>query len=413
MPETLLFDPEQKFACRDCAARCCRMPMRVVISESELQRLHALPWVGERLRGLGVDFQRHAGFITVPTVEHQRYLQCAFLDEDERCSIHKHEGVAATPLTCQTFPFGFVQEPDGLRAYLSHLCPSIRDNYGDLLAPTLPQKRAQFSDYAPKKIVPFMTLATARVETRDYLAWADIAARALEQSTDPATTLGQLAHWTSSLAAEVSPTGELPANWLALALPAPEPVPTAPPRSWPLSTRLLLGLCLLPAGYPMRVEPLRRGFAKPGLYFAAFAFMRRITRFRGIVDLLLTPAPVEAGDAAALAAPGKDPANARRLGAYAGGLLRRRNFFLREQSLHEVVFHLTLACAISALHARFRAAARGADRVTLEDLREGESIEELVHTYHGNLLHANASIRALMNFQAVYPPALQHLRATL
>ena len=132
---------DQRFACRDCPARCCRVPWSIRFSEEETARYAGEPWVRERIGDKAMKVL--AGGV-LPMREHERRLQCVFLDDDMLCSMHKQFGHEYIPRSCQSFPFGFVAgKGNDVIAQLSHLCPSIRDNYGEPVAGQLKAKMEQ------------------------------------------------------------------------------------------------------------------------------------------------------------------------------------------------------------------------------------------------------------------------------
>jgi|GEM_PF-5690757 len=371
-------------------------------------RLQALPWVQDRLSALGASFVPRNGQWCMPVVEAERLPQCAFLDPDGLCSIHKREGVEATPLTCRTFPFGFIQEPGGLRPYLSHLCPSIRDNTGDLLTPQWESKLAFLPP--PFPLAPRMGVGLHALDTPALLRWGGQAATLLRSAPSLASGLEQLAGWTSSIAVLEASAAVQPGSWPAP--PTPRPSVSAPAAEWPGSLRLLLGLLLLPLGHPMRLHMRLHGTGRLRLYAGAAAFIRRFRRFSGSVDLMFTPGPALLEEAAAIPAPAAGTPEHSRITDFTAGLLDRRSLFLKESSLEQAVFRLALAASLVSWFARLHAAARSPGApgvVTRADVGEGLSACEYVLTYHGCMLDSHPAGRALVQFLAAYPPAFQRL----
>jgi lysine-N-methylase len=379
----------------------------VHVEPEERDRLLALPWVRERLRVAGTDFVVVLNKLCLPVVEKDRLPQCVFLDPDGLCAIHKREGVEATPLTCRIFPFGFVREPDGLRTFLSHLCPSIRDNYGDLLAPHLEAKRALVPQ--PVEVPQHMRLGSHLLEARIFLDWADRAAAIIQSSTSAAAGLAQCAAWTDELATLAPDDDALPPHGLDHPVPPVAAPALAVPQSWPTSIKLLLGLLLVPLAHPMRLHRLHRGPRRLPLYAGAARFMRGMTRLVGTVDLMFMPAPASLALAADIPAPAPGSQPALLIRDYAAGLLRRRNVLLGNQSLEQSLFRLILAAALVSWFARIRAAARQAMTPDELDVREGISACEFVLTYHGCMLDSHPLGRALLQFLAQYPPTRERL----
>lgn len=385
------------------------MPWRILVSSGEKDRLLRLDWVRERLASAGARFMETSGALfALPVVERNRMLDCLFLDADGLCSIHKREGVAATPTTCRTFPFSFIREPAGLRPQFSHLCPSIRDNYGEPLAGILDQKIADIGQIPAKEAAPHMLAGTAQVGPEAYLAWADRIADHLARSPHPATALWAAHEWTRQLQ-----DGDT-SGWPDWPREPAEPAPAvAAPAAWPLSVRLLLALCLLPTSYPARnmlgPDP-QHGSRKR---IDAFRFISRLVRWRGPADILFVPREIDWSETVALPPVGSTPEAARRLSLFAAGLMKRRSFLLQPAPLGTVLFHVALCCSIAALHARCRCAAEHRQRVEAADLAEGESTAEFVHSHHGSLIQASRAATVAVEFMSLYPPAFRGLLATL
>lgn len=406
----------QKFACRDCPARCCRMPWRITVSGAEKDRILALDWVRERLAlpDSRPDFEKMPGDqFSLPMVEKNRVLQCAFLDADNLCSIHKREGIDATPQTCQTFPFGFIELEDGrLQAYLSHLCPSIRDNYGEPLAPQLPEKAERMKGLAPFRLVPRLQLGLGHILQKDYLAWADRAAGLFDGSSHPAAALARIQDWTAQLTSDLPPGGVFQGGLEGTEIPGEAEIPTAVPETWAKSTRLLLATCFLPVSYPNRVTPGRSALERARHHPATFNFVRRLVNQKGEVDLLYLDKPVELAAAFSIPTAISRPECRARLGRFLGGLLLRRNFFFSEKSLEKIIFLLALAGSVVSVFARLKAASEGRSTCGAADIAEGESVAEFVLTYHGNLVQSQKALELLTGFMASYPPAFRGLLET-
>jgi lysine-N-methylase len=414
MSRITLTDPGQKFACRDCPARCCQVPWRYTITAEEERRIRSYSWVPERLASAHTSFEHlPGGMITLPTVEKDRMLRCAFLDDDNLCSIHKREGIDATPQTCQTFPFGFIEKEDGsLQTYLSHLCPSIRDNYGDPLSEILPEKAERMKDLAPLKLVPHLRLGQGTIRQTHYLEWADQAARILESGEAPSTALLKIRDWTALLAAGVPENQIFSGNLQLSEIPQGELIPPLPAGQWARSIRLLLATCFVPVSYPKRVGSRRQGTARIGVFLAGLDFVRQMVQQKGKADLLFLPRPADLQAAFSLPSPSLSPAAKARLARFLGQLLVRRNFFLGEKSLEEIVFLLALAGSVTSVFARLKAASENRTACTVPDLADGESLAELLLTYHGSMVHSMKALEVLTTFMASYPPSFRGLVET-
>ncbi|MGE0201645.1 MAG: hypothetical protein AB7P76_11835 [Candidatus Melainabacteria bacterium] len=145
--------PADRYACRDCPAKCCRFPWRIDATAEEVARYHAMPWLVERLKSAGVDFTPMEGAQTetgvsrynMPRISDERgQTTCAFLDDDGLCAIQKAEGHAAIPKTCQQYPFNFAKDAASGEVYpmLSFFCPSVAANTGDPIAPQIAERYA-------------------------------------------------------------------------------------------------------------------------------------------------------------------------------------------------------------------------------------------------------------------------------
>ncbi|HSC86150.1 MAG TPA: YkgJ family cysteine cluster protein, partial [Polyangiaceae bacterium] len=166
----IVYPETQKYACRDCPARCCRTPWGIPVTpEVALVMLNDSELRG-RLTG------RAPGVLaggTLPMREQGGVLQCVFLDDDDLCAVQKRHGHAALPRACQAYPFGFVHDENGAEvALLSRHCPSIRDNYGEPLAGQIQQKFEQAGGSRP--LAPRMGLGSGRtLPTALYLQVVD------------------------------------------------------------------------------------------------------------------------------------------------------------------------------------------------------------------------------------------------
>ena len=114
----IVLEEETFFDCQACG-RCCRADWKITIEASKAEQLRAR---GPELSVI----QEPSGSWSLNT----KSGQCAFLLPDQLCSIHKHQGEEAKPLSCQIFPYIFHPTPDGVHVGLSHYCPSVRAKHG-------------------------------------------------------------------------------------------------------------------------------------------------------------------------------------------------------------------------------------------------------------------------------------------
>lgn len=181
--------PGQRFECRDCPARCCRLPASIRISDEEARRYLAEPWVRERVGAEGVQIIEGGG---LPVREKNRGPECVFLDEDLLCSMQKRFGHEALPRTCQAFPFAFTRGEKGVViAQLSQLCPSIRDNYGLPVEKQLRAKLLQKGTTAQMS-TEMGTLGGVGLSQTQYLRVARRWEEELASTVSPAATLARI-----------------------------------------------------------------------------------------------------------------------------------------------------------------------------------------------------------------------------
>jgi lysine-N-methylase len=390
--------PDQLFECRDCPARCCRVPWSIRFSSEEIERYVSEPWVRERA---GDEAMRVLARGVLPMREHERRLQCVFLDDDRLCSLQKQFGHSYIPRACQAFPFGFIRDEKGVAlAQLSRLCPSIRDNYGK---PVHKQLRAKLDQKGgiERMTTAMSTQSRVVLSQPQYLRVARSWAKALADDNSPA---GVLAHIYDQMAVfdRAIPEGVERASDAAVAAAleqarahAPEPLD---PRKTPsFHARVLYSYLLGNLCYPSRVrQPHRVGRAS----FAWFQAMRSLgnklawMRGRGTVDMLFAPGPV-----ALQRVRDVEPFLAGPQGAlvrdYLCAVLDRRQVFSQPRYLLAVVVDLCLATVLISRFARCLAVASERQTVTPEDVREGISVAELVLLSHVTLAEEGKTMKNL------------------
>lgn len=391
--------PEPRFACRDCPARCCRLPWSIRLSEQDKARYLAEPFVVERAGPDGLSVIERG---VLPSRERDGRLECVFLDDDERCSLHKRFGHAYLPRPCQAYPFGFVtDEHDVTLAQLSLLCPSIRDERGELVGEQLEPKLRERGG-ALRMTHRMATLSGALVTREQVLRVAERWDEALAQAPSLAEGLHQALEWTHLVDQALGQGGERASDALvdkAIALADDRVTATLAPRrrsSW--HARLYFAYTLGNLAYPSRLRAPNRagqGGALEGLRALGnkLAFLLE----QGSVDLLFVDPPVPLGRVArverALASP-----LAGLVRDYLRLVLARRQIFTEPRHLLAPLLDLTLAAVLASRFARCRAAAHG--RTTLEplDVREGIGVAELLVLHHASLAHT-ASYLASFRWQ--------------
>ncbi|XYH98111.1 YkgJ family cysteine cluster protein [Sorangium sp. So ce1128] len=380
--------PNQKFECRDCPARCCRLPWNIRFSNDDARRYLEEPWVRERAGEEGALVIARG---VLPMREKDRRLQCVFLDDDMLCSMQKRFGHEYIPKSCQAFPFGFVRdEKDVVVAQLSQLCPSIRENYGKPVDRQLKAKLQQRGD-TERMSKALATLGGVILAQPQYLRavrhWED----ELAADGSPAETLARLYDWTAAFERALPPGAERATDAsIEAALgqaSAGELAPLAPRKKASFYARVLFAYLLGNLCYPSRVREAHRVEKASWTQLQALrSFGNKVAWMleRGTVDMLFIPEPFKlqrvrtvdrflAGDEGTIV---KD---------YLRLVLQRRHIFSAPRHLLAAVLDLALATVVISRFARCRAAANGRVKVSLEDVREGISVAELVLLSHAAL----------------------------
>ncbi len=393
--------PDRNYACRDCPARCCRVPWSIRFTEAEAQRYLGEAWIRERVGAPGLKVLATG---VLPMREHQRRLQCVFLDDDELCGLQKQFGHTYLPRPCQSFPFGFVARGnDQVLVQLSQLCPSIRDNYGDPVKPQLKAKLEQAGE--AKRVATAMSTRNKIILPRaQYLLIAQAWIEQLGEDVAPTELLARLAD--QLLAFEQAlPTDQervkdavcKAALEQARAAAAPEPL--VRPAKASFHARALHSFLLGNLSYPSTLrQPHRVG---PGPAFLALRSARNKLawmRGKGTVDLLFTPGPIALREVGGVAPFLDGP-----LGAIVRGYLRtvleRERVFTAPRYLADVLVELCFATVLISRFARCLALASQRTTVIEADVREGIGVAELVllgHVMLGEEGKTLRNLRALM-----------------
>ncbi|WP_437669759.1 YkgJ family cysteine cluster protein [Sorangium sp. So ce131] len=388
MATKLSSPPNQRFECRDCPARCCRMPWSIRFSGEEAKRYLDEPWVRERAGSEGAEVIARG---VLPMREKDGRLQCVFLDDDMLCGMQKQFGHEYIPRACQAFPFGFVRdEKDVVVAQLSHLCPSIRDNYGQPVDRQLKAKLQQTGG-AERMSTALATLSGTIVPQSSYLRVAKQWEEQLGADTSPASTLARLYDVTTAFERALPPGAERATDApveAALRQALGQEVEPLTPRAKPsfyarvLFAYLLGGLC-----YPSRVRGTQRVGKAPWTAFHGLrSFWNKVAWMlgRGTLDMLFVAKPFKLQRVRTVD---------RFLGDAEGALVRdylrlvlqRRHIFSTPRHLLATVLDLSLATVVISRFARCRAAADGRTKVSHEDVREGIGVAELLLLSHAAL----------------------------
>jgi lysine-N-methylase len=258
----LTHDREQHYACQDCPAKCCRYPWRIQLDHAEYDQLINIPWIVERLRAGKVWFLEDGNTFRLPrSRQPDGSMACVFLDADNRCSIQVKEGHDKMPLTCQSYPFSFLEAtptpdtpPDKLPAVahtvVSFFCKAVQRNVGDPISQKI-KHRYQKARYHGRVLRLPASAPLGRGVSLLAEAYPVLSA-AWEQLFDQPDTTAQQALWRGRVLLEEvirrgNPKKPYTAQQLQAVLgelPQQPPLPTAKAHNLP--GRLLLTLTLYP-----------------------------------------------------------------------------------------------------------------------------------------------------------------------
>jgi lysine-N-methylase len=386
---------DQRYACRDCPARCCRVPWQIRFSDEETARYMAEPWIRERIGDEGMAVLETG---VLPMREHERRLQCVFLDDDMMCSMQKEFDHAYIPTSCQSFPFGFVAgKGNDVIAQLSQLCPSIRDNYGEPVEGQLKAKMAQRGE-VERMSTAMSTVSRVILQRPQYLKVVAIWQEQLSADRSPAETLAALFDRMAAFE-EALGEGERASDAMFKKALAARPkyeeeaLPSLDKPSFharALYSYLLGNLC-----YPSRVrQPHVVGGSPAFQRTRAFANKSAWMRSRGTVDLLFAPKPFKLKKVRGIPhfLGGE---HGRIVRDYLKLVLKRGHLFTKPRYLLEAFADLCMATATISRFARCLAVANDREEVTAADVREGISVCELVLISHVTLAEEGQTITKL------------------
>lgn len=393
----------QLFECRDCPARCCSAPWRYAITTEEKNRFQGEAWINERLAAQGVDFVEYSpGQFSLPWVERDRRLVCAFLDEDNFCSQHKRHGFSFLSLTCKVFPFEFIETEDGvISTALSQFCPSIRDNFGTPVA----DKVDSFFESAgrvAKKLALSQTVGNQTTLTqKQTLQVAAIWIQFLKEKKPLRETLIRMYALTEQISVQAQANTnasetDWPA-WLETAITNTK-AEEIPPKK--LGKSVLANLTLIVATfgltYPLRVLMGK----KPSLKTRVLCYknLLKLWTKRGECDLLNIQKSFQYEDAELVSPPTNEPAIEEQVRTYLITVIQRGNLFLVERDLSQALLDMALAFSLLLRYARYRAASEGRRTVSSLDISEGISTAELSVIVHAN---KGAQIKILATLMAI------------
>lgn len=400
--------PDMRFECRDCPARCCRMPWAIRMSAEEAARYQDNDWARARLRAAGAALSRdRSGHFVLPMIEVERRLQCVFLDDDGLCGLQKQFGHAFIPAVCQAFPFEFVRDESGtVRPVLSHLCPSIRDNRGGPVSDRLEEKLAQAGgvhfemptslSLGGGTLIGASGIAMLTDRWEEKLASSDSVPHALADIYDETVLLR------TALAREGAPrvpAGEdIFGRSLTAAIQSHTHQPLPKSNDVPPIANVLFALCLSIIAYPARVamphRVRRRGERAPSLLDTLSTKLSFVLG-RGEADLLLIEKPFPLERVSRVARFLSDDAAAP-VRSFLRQVVARRGLFAGCQDITEAVFALGFGASLISRFARCAAAAEGLYRCEDRHIREGISAAELLVFTHARLLSGSALTRLIL-----------------
>ncbi len=382
-PLKILYPEGQKYACRDCPARCCTSSWGIPVTEEECDRIMSDDSARERLGWRGEEILR-AGVL--PMREKDEKLACVFLDDDLLCSLHKKHGHTFIPAPCQAFPFGFsTNEKKQPVALLSRYCPSIRDNYGELVGEIIAEKLQQAGGAHPMS--ESMGLRSGRVLPQSqYVSLVEQWRSILVQGDNTSLSLAHIFDFTDALDAALPKTKKPDDHELMDALNQASEIEVAPllPGKLKFGGRMLVAHLLGGICYPSRVMLAHR-MTRITLWEKARSWVNRLAWLfsLGTVKLLFVDLPVRVarvqGVAPFLASP-----KGKIVSEYLVELLDRRQGLSKQAYLHRVIVDLALMTALISRYARAAAAAENLKEVTEHHIREGIGIAELLFSHQGD-----------------------------
>ncbi|MES2310227.1 MAG: hypothetical protein V4507_15340 [Verrucomicrobiota bacterium] len=386
MSTSFHYPSDQKYDCRDCPSKCCSVPWRNVLGLEEKRRLERIPWIQERLQKAGVVFEPCGeGFYLLPMLERDRKVGCLFLDSDGLCSIHRTEGHEAIPVSCQLFPFEFLQDPQGeIYVSMSQLCPSIRDSYGNPIEAVL-KKRFETHGNQGRKLSERMDLGhQTELNYAQYTELVQSWIGILKGSGKLREKLLSIYRRTSFLQEKLTESKEVSEElWRSLftAISSKtEEFERSSVKPQGLIARILVALALYRISYPVRVMRSIKFSFKESLQRTVQIL--KLVQTKGEIDLLYTAGPVSLPHSTKIDSEVESEAVQKLLTRYFLDVLERKNLFEYKRHLLEIVLQLALGYVTLIRFSKIRAASRGALKAAPEDYREGMGVVEFAILFH-------------------------------
>lgn len=379
----IIYPEGQKYACRDCPARCCSSSWGIPVTSEECERIMSDDEARERLGERGAAILK-AGVL--PMREKDEQLACVFLDEDLLCSLHKKHGHEFIPAPCQAYPFGFsMNEKQQPVALASRYCPSIRDNRGEEIEELLQEKFEQVGG-APE-MSPKMGLRSGRVLPRhQYVMVIEAWAQALRSGTNAGLALAQIFDLTDAVDERLPKTKQPQDKEIGLALTEAQELEVPPLKGGKLTfggrmlvAHLLGGIC-----FPSRVMLAHR--MTPIRFWEKVGSWGNRLRWLfswGKVKLLFVEKPVRVAGITKVS-PFLSSEMGRLVSEYLVELITRRQGMAKQAYLHRVIVDLALMTALISRYARAAASAEGLTVVNEAHVREGIGIAELLFSHQGD-----------------------------
>ena len=396
MTPTFVFDPSQRFACRDCRARCCRLPVAIPLSNDEIARFESqASWIRERIGSDGLEWVRRG---RVPTRDVDRTLQCVFLDEDDLCTLQKKFGHDFLPQTCKSFPFGFVSNEKGqIETQASLLCPSIRDNYGDLVDVQMLRDKLDQKGGSERMSKAMATREGRILSQVQYMRVVERWLARLSHDKPPLEALVELYDWTIAFEDALPGRGEKPSDEGVT-----EAIATADDTrlhrfqlstSVPFQARVLHAYILGGLSYPSRVHQPHRLDRRRYLESTRVLWSKlKWLLGRGTVDLLYVAKPVPLHTVESVER-FMDSDKAQPVSSLLRTVIERRQIFRDPRHMMEVLMDMALSTIIISRYARCRAASEGRDKVEGVDVSEGISVAELALLGHAAQRGAGVTLK--------------------
>lgn len=379
---TIVHDQAQKFACRECPARCCTAPWAYPVTREERDRILADEQAVERLTARGEAILRVG---VLPARERGGSLACVFLDDDLLCSLQKRHGHAFLPAACQAFPFGFAKNERGQTlALASRYCPSVRENRGDPIGPLLDEKKKLVAE--PSQVSQKMGLRSGRVLSQSQFVrvvgeWAlrlgqDNVAAALAHCFDLTEAIDR------ALPVDKNPTD---AEFDEILAAAKQAIPAAPlaRQSTGFTGRIVMAHLLSSLCLPARVMQGHRlrpfsWFERMKVWTVRLAWLLG----RGKVQLLFVEPPVPLSRIERTR-PILQGGHKGLVSDYLFEIIQRRQGMTRQTYLHRVLIDLALMAVLISRYARAFAAAESTAEPSRQHIQEGIGVAELLFTLDG------------------------------